>query len=140
MQMLIHKDDGTPLLVFGLSFNNVRELKKDNPILLDLSKLGLEGLMVITAKNEKGEAAVPEMESGTVLALSHADLDKMKGGSMTKVEFDVGEIVLFSAKDEHTMEQMFKDFEFNSIQGSTCSKCGTGRRDDGSCDCKETMQ
>lgn len=144
LQMLMHKDDGSPVLVFGLSFNNVRELKKDNPILLDLSELGLSGLLVITAKNDKGEAAVPQVESATALVLTHEDLDRMVDKQMLTVGFktkDVqGEVVIFSAKDEHTMEQMFKDRDFAFVKGSTCSVCGTGRREDGSCDCPETMQ
>jgi len=142
--MLVHKADGSPVLVFGLSFKNVEELKKDRPILLDLSELGLGGLMVITAKNDQGEAAMPQVEEATALVLTHEDLDRMVNRQMLTVGFQSGgshgEVVIFSAKDEHTMEQMFKDRDFDIVRGSTCAKCGTGRREDGSCDCPETMQ
>ncbi len=94
LKALSTKDDGSPLIVFGLSHKNLRELKKGNPIKIQLSVLGL-----------------------------------------------VGEVFIFAAETEHKMEKIFEEnFKVVNKVGGTCSKCGTGLREDGSCDCKDSTQ
>ena len=45
----IQRDKGGPLLVFGLSARNIALLQAGRPIQFDLSKLGIEGEIMIFA-------------------------------------------------------------------------------------------
>lgn len=81
-----------------------------------------------------------------VFGLSFNNLDMLKKGhpiriGMSELGFE-GEIFIFAAADERTMEEMFENNEFTigTKIGSTCPGCRTGFREDGSCDCEESTQ
>lgn len=46
--------DGKPIVILGLSFNNLRELKKGRPIRIHMSELGLKGkILIFAGKTER---------------------------------------------------------------------------------------
>lgn len=58
--------DGKPVMVFGLSHQNIDRLKAGEPISFSLSELGLEGHVIIMAGET--EAAIYEELTGAGLA------------------------------------------------------------------------
>lgn len=136
------KDDGTSLVVFGLSHRNLQGLKTLNAIIIDMRELGHRGTMVLNACEGKcGE--LPGRPGVAVLNFTDNTLEALRGGHMLVINMEgghyTGEILVFSGETELVMQKMMGDFDVGRLTGSICEKCGCGRRDDGSCDCKETM-
>lgn len=81
-----------------------------------------------------------------IFGLSHSNLRELENGNPIKIQLSalglVGEVFIFAAETEHAMEKMFKEggLTVENTVGSTCSKCGAGRREDGSCDCEDSTQ
>jgi hypothetical protein len=71
IKALCHAPDGRKLLVFGLSHENIRRMKKGQPLRVDLDLMGLEGvsLAIYVGKTEADiEAAMePFIDSNTVI-------------------------------------------------------------------------
>ena len=132
------KDDGTNLVILGLSHRNLWGLKNLNAIIIDMRELGHEGVVVINAcEGEHGE--LPGRPRVAVLNFTDNTLEALRGGHTLiinmKNDHYTGEILIFSGENELVMREMLGDFEAGKITGSICAKCGSGRRDDGSCDC-----
>ena len=94
-------------------------------------------MMKAVAANADGDPLI-------VLGLTHRNLEALKENNPIHIHMSElglkGEIYIFAAKDERTMEEMFEGkFEVDTKIGSTCPKCRAGLREDSSCDCKETM-
>lgn len=142
MKAALTKEDGTPVIVLGLSHRNLWGLKHTGPIVVELSGLGHRGKVAITSV--KGDTiAAPKVKDLAVFSLTDNTLESLKNNHTILVKMAsstyTGEILIFSAKDEKTMEEMFSDFKKGKVLGGACVKCRAGFREDGSCDCKETM-
>lgn len=150
IQSVAFKEDHTPVLVLGLSFKNLELLKDVGPILVKLKELSLgDGNIVITFVESKNPDHV-EIPSGLqganvyVMAFTDDSIEMLRAGKWVHLLADSeaysGELIIFSAKDERTMQEMLPDKDcFDVFEGDTCPKCRSGIREDGSCDCKESL-
>ncbi len=104
------KVGGGRLIIFGLSDRNEAELRKDRPIVAQLSELGAgDGELCLAYKRPDGRVALPKGFGGIVLAFTDDDLECMRSSF---VEGDMGELkfFLFRRKDEAAMEEILREF------------------------------
>ena len=85
-----------PLLVFGLSDANVRELKKDITFVISFSD------------GEKCALPSPKSEKMVAFALNDETLESLEKGF--EVNSSAFKVLIFQAKDEQTMHDMMKGF------------------------------
>ena len=94
--------------------------------------------------------AATRLDNGKVIllfGLSHRNLDELKKDRPINIDLgelgiDIeGSVLIFTGKTEQAMEEWLqrKGITFGEVKGSICQKCGSGRRDDGTCDCKESQ-
>lgn len=101
-------DDGSYLVVLGLSDRNVIELRKDRPIVFDLVVLDIRPqLVVVTYKHPDGRAGFPRgfpESSGIGLVLGDDALESMLHRTHDMPAGDI-KFVLFRGRDEAAMER-----------------------------------
>ena len=147
MKALVVDKEGIPTIVFGLTYQSVEQLKQNNPIYTCLHEIEIDAHVVITAVQPNGMFVVPEgVERGTLVFMyDAAGLDNMvRDNTVGVIEVNEerfkGKVLLFSARDEHTMAEMFKEkFKVGTWKGTTCPVCRSACREDGTCDCPTTV-
>lgn len=139
---VLRKNDGADILLVGLSYENLRLMKERGPVLVDMDKLGFAGKIVITREID-GKFAVPIDESVDALCFSEGQADNLKDGMFLRLPLEKGgfqgEVILFSAPDERTMEEMLHHFIPPGQGSATCPTCRSGFREDGSCNCESSL-
>lgn len=110
--------DGNSRVILGLSYENVRRLKEDDPILFNLSELGLPPRLICLCCSHNGGFYLPEYqkdEPPTVIALSEQALEKLKT-ELVLVEVEsntttgMPDFVLFSGETEASMVELLQEF------------------------------
>lgn len=97
--------DGGDLVVIGLTDANVREMKKDRPVLFCLSELNLGGRYVcISYKHANGNAAFPVNFDGIGLAFNDRALEGMVDGKPVDLRTGSLHFCVFRGADEQTIE------------------------------------
>jgi hypothetical protein len=97
------------------------------------------------------KAVAPHPEKGSVifLGLSQKNLDELKADNPIifklqdlNIEGLEGSVVIFAGKNELELKQkLLKGCRAPRVEmGSVCESCGSGRREDGSCDCQDSTQ
>jgi hypothetical protein len=139
--------EGAQTIVFGLTYQHVEKLKQNNPIYTCLHELEIDAHAVITAIQSNGAFVLPEeIEQGTLVFMyDAAGLDAMvRDNTVGIIEVNEarfkGRVLLFSARDDHTMAEMFKEkFKGGTWKGTTCPICRSACREDGTCSCPTTV-
>lgn len=101
----------TPLLVIGLSHDNVRQLKKNRPIVFDLAEISpLESLPICIAYTRPdGSAGLPRGFRGRVFAFTDQTLERMLRGECREYDVEI-KVVVFVDRDEMAMEERLRRF------------------------------
>ena len=100
-------NDGTMLIVLGLSDRNVAELRRHNPILFSLAEVGAGERQVCITWNDCGRAAFPDGFDGIGVVLNDAMLAGMRD-RLAHAAAEGLKFCLFRAKDEQEMERILR--------------------------------
>lgn len=139
---VLKKNDDTHILLVGLSHMNLRLLKERGPAVIDMNRLGFKGKWVVSLEVD-GKIVVPQDETVQVLCLKEEQLVPLKEGKVLRLPIEEesfkGEVILFSAPDERTMEEIFHHLIPPGQGSTTCPECRCGFREDGSCSCETSL-
>jgi len=140
---VLKKKDDTNILLLGLSKKNLVGLRDVGPISVNLGELGFKGALYITTLQD-GKVLLPEDEYSPALCLIEDTIEALGKGLFLRLhlehEYYTGEVILFSAADERAMEEMFSHLIPPGQGSTTCPTCRTGFRQDGTCDCRDSLQ
>ncbi len=110
IKAIAHLKDGKTLVVLGMSSGNVREMKRDNPIVFNLASLRLPCREVCIAwKHDDGAVGLPEGFTGIGLCFSSEALDAMQRHAV-EMKHDGLIFFTFVGETEAAMEQMMRQF------------------------------
>lgn len=149
IKLTVKYKDKTHAVVFGLTYRNLDRMKEGDPILVNMNELGHPGFILINVVTTE-ESMVENKPSVMALNMTEETVEMLRSGGHLNFKTtggeDVfnGEILIFADKDEASiLEVLDKNGRLSSISkvmGGVCPTCRSGYREDGSCDCKESLQ
>jgi len=119
LKALAKREDGRQIVTLGLSYENVKRLLDDDPIVFHISSAGIQmdAVVVISYVHDDGKCKVPlSNQRQFLISLSEEALRKLSTSTVETSELlrfsmddEIG-FVLFADVDEQTMYQKLRRF------------------------------